>query len=107
MFGQNENFFFFVVFWGCSEEKAVQSKVQSSAEIGHRPNYVRYSDLLVQKLNAVLQFSVYVPGAMHGYKTCVLRAPSRTRAVSTLVGLALSSSCRAETLLDSCNRVEQ
>lgn len=81
--------------------------MQSSAEIGHRPNYVKYSDLLVQKLNAVLQFSVYVPGAMRGYKTCVLRAPSRTRAVSTLVGLAPSSSCRAETLLDSCNRVEQ
>lgn len=76
--------------------------MQGSAEARHRANYVKYSDVLAQKLNAVLQLSVYVPGAMCGYKTCFLNFLSGTCAVSVLVGLALWYSCRAETLWDYC-----
>jgi len=69
------------------------SKLQRSAEPRRKPNYVKYSDLLAQKLNAVLQFSVYVPGATHRYKILVLRFPSCTHSISY---------CKAEVLLDCC-----
>lgn len=58
------------------------SKLQGSVEPRHKTNYVKYSDLLVQKLNAVLQLSVCVAGAMQGYKILILRLSSCTRSIS-------------------------
>lgn len=102
--GKNEDIFLLALGDSLRKKKCkpFHSEVQGSAEARHRPNYVKYSDLLVQKLNAVLQLSVYVPGAMRGYKTCFLRFPSGTCTVSALLGLALLYSCRAEALWDYC-----
>lgn len=58
------------------------SELQGSAEPKHKTNYVRYSDLLVQKLNAVLQLSVCVARGMQGYKILILRLSSCTRSIS-------------------------
>lgn len=59
---------------------------------------MRYSDLLVQKLNAVLQLSVCVSRAMQGYKTLILRLSSFLH----MFHLRSSSYCKAEVLLDCC-----
>lgn len=58
------------------------SKLQGSPEPRHKTNYVKYSDLLVQKFNAVLELSVCVAGAMQGYKILILRLSPCTRSIS-------------------------
>lgn len=57
------------------------SKLQGSAEPKHKTNSVKYSDLLVQKLNAVLQLSVCVARALQGYKI-ILKLSSCTCSIS-------------------------
>lgn len=80
--GQNMDFFFFLLSILGVFKRNFHSKLQGSAEPRRKPNYVKYSDLLVQKLNAVLQLSVYVPGAMHRHKILILRFPSSARSIS-------------------------